>query len=139
MWVKDKKSTNRKVIKMKKALSAVLAIVMLFSFSCVAFAADKTLDEGKAIALAHAELTAEEVTFKTVKYDYDDGVKVIEIEFYKGFEEYDYEINAATGAILEFDRDMENGRDDIIERNIEFRFSSIINFLFGWLFRFFGR
>jgi len=35
-------------------------------------------------------------------------VKVYDIEFYSGNVEYDYEINAASGAIISVDRDIEN-------------------------------
>ena len=48
------------------------------------------------------------VTFVKAKLDYDDGVRVYDIEFYKDNVEYDYEIDAATGQIREKDWDIEN-------------------------------
>ncbi|MCD8100374.1 MAG: PepSY domain-containing protein [Oscillospiraceae bacterium] len=65
-----------------------------------------TVEEAKAAALAHAGLTAGEVTFTKQKLDYDDGRSVYDIEFYTAdYAEYDYEIDAATGEVLSFDYD----------------------------------
>ena len=51
-------------------------------------------------ALAHAGLTFSQVWELEVEKDRDDGVTVYEVSFKSGNLEYDYEINAATGAIL---------------------------------------
>ncbi len=67
-----------------------------------------TVEKAKEIALNHAGLTASSVSFIKAQLDYDDGIKVYEIEFYNSNKEYDYEINAATGAIISFDYDVEN-------------------------------
>lgn len=64
-----------------------------------------TEDQAKEIALAHAGQTAEAVYFKKAKQDYDDGVLVYEIEFVAGNTEYDYEIDAQTGAIRDYEWD----------------------------------
>ena len=40
--------------------------------------------------------------------DWDDGRAVYEVEFYAGSREYDYEINAVTGAVVDFDSDIED-------------------------------
>lgn len=75
-------------------------------------AADVTTDIGeesaKAIALKHAGLTGTEVTFIKAERDYDDGRTVYDIEFYVGGTEYDYEIDAYTGAIRSYDYDIDN-------------------------------
>ncbi len=60
-----------------------------------------TMDSAKAIALADAGLTEAEVTFTKEKLDWDNGLAVYDIEFYTADREYEYEINAATGAIME--------------------------------------
>lgn len=60
-------------------------------------------DAAKEIALNHAGLSASEVFFKKSKLDREDRIMVYEIEFYYGNWEYEYEINATTGAILEYD------------------------------------
>ena len=67
-----------------------------------------TKAKAKEIALAHAGVSASKATFVEAKLDYEDGVQVYEIEFYSGSTEYDYEINAETGEILSFDKDIEN-------------------------------
>ncbi len=67
-----------------------------------------TLAKAKSIALNHAGLTASQVTFTTAKPDYDDGVKVYEIEFRKGNWEYEYEIKASNGKILSWDKDYDD-------------------------------
>ncbi|MCD8016574.1 MAG: PepSY domain-containing protein, partial [Oscillospiraceae bacterium] len=69
-----------------------------------------TVEEAKSAALTHAGLTAGKVTFVKQKLDYEDGRQVYDIEFYNTTtrEEYDYEIDAATGEIVSFDYDAEN-------------------------------
>lgn len=65
--------------------------------------------KAKAIALNHAGLAENQVTFINVKLDYDDGRWEYDVEFYTAhYQEYDYEIDAFTGAILEFDYDVED-------------------------------
>lgn len=68
-----------------------------------------TAEQAKAKALAHAGLTADQVTFTQAKLDWDDGRQVYDIEFYTaGYQEYDYEIDAKTGKVLEVDYDAES-------------------------------
>lgn len=64
-------------------------------------------DEAKSAALAHAGCSADEVTFTKTELDYDDGGAVYEIEFRKGWAEYEYEIDAATGDVLEYEWDFD--------------------------------
>ena len=67
-----------------------------------------TLEEAKEIALNHAGLTADGVTFIKGKLERDDGREKYEIEFYTSdFKEYDYEIDPQTGEILSYDYDAE--------------------------------
>ncbi len=62
----------------------------------------------KAAALSHAGLSESKVSRLKVERDFDDGRLEYEVDFvYNGYE-YEYVINAATGAILEHDVD----RDD---------------------------
>ena len=56
----------------------------------------------KSIALRHAKLKSSKVIFTKAKLTTDDGIKVYDVEFYVGSTEYDYEINAKTGRIIEF-------------------------------------
>ena len=65
-----------------------------------------TAEEAKAKALAHAGLSASQVTFTKEKLDWEDGKQVYDVEFYgKDMTEYDYEVDAATGAVLSVDKD----------------------------------
>ncbi|MDO5477132.1 MAG: PepSY domain-containing protein [Eubacteriales bacterium] len=63
-----------------------------------------SVDQAKQIALDHAGLTKEEVRFTTAKFeDSEDYGNQYEIEFYGGMKEYEYDIDAVTGEILEYD------------------------------------
>mgnify|MGYP003371147998 CR=1 FL=1 len=67
-----------------------------------------TSDKAKEIALNHANLSENEVKFIKSNIDYDDGMKAYDVEFYNNVQEYDYKIDANSGAIIEFDYDVEN-------------------------------
>lgn len=64
-----------------------------------------SLDKAKEIALSHAGLSADQVTFVKVNMDFDDGIQKYEIEFYYNYREYSYEIDANTGNILSYEQD----------------------------------
>lgn len=64
--------------------------------------------KAKELALKHAGLSGKEVSFLQLKLDWDDGRAVYEVEFYSGSREYDYEIDALTGAVVDFDSDIED-------------------------------
>lgn len=66
-----------------------------------------TEEEAKAIAFQNAQVAPEAVTAIRVKKDIDDGISVYDVEFYVQNKEYDYEIQAADGAILSVDYDVE--------------------------------
>ena len=66
-----------------------------------------SLDKAKEIALSHAGLSSDQVTFVQANKDFDDGIQKYDIEFYCNGKEYDYEINAANGEIIQYDYDME--------------------------------
>lgn len=59
----------------------------------------------KAAALSHAGLTESQVKFLKAEYDISDGVAVYEVEFIYNNYDYEYKINAATGAVLEHETD----------------------------------
>ena len=66
-------------------------------------------ETAKAKALAHAGLSASQVTFVRAYPDWDDGRYVYDVEFYTSdYKEYDYEIDANTGAVLSFDYDADH-------------------------------
>lgn len=64
-----------------------------------------SIEEAKNIALKHANLTADEVEFRKVELDLDDGIKKYDIKFYYNNIEYDYEIDANTGDIVSYERE----------------------------------
>ncbi len=68
---------------------------------------DISLDKAKEIALSHAGLSNDQVTFVQANKDFDDGIQKYEIEFYCNGKEYDYEINASNGQIIKYDYDIE--------------------------------
>ena len=67
-----------------------------------------TEENAKKIALSHAGLTADQVTFIKSGLDRDDGHQNYDVEFYsKDKTEYDYEIDPYTGEVLNYDYDAE--------------------------------
>lgn len=68
-----------------------------------------SVETAKERALAHAGFSANQVTFTKQALTYDDGRQVYKIEFYTGSAEYEFEINALTGAVLEYDYDGRHG------------------------------
>lgn len=57
----------------------------------------------KQAALSHSGVSSANAVFKKAKLERDDGVWQYKIEFYSGSMEYEYEIDAKTGTILEYD------------------------------------
>lgn len=62
-----------------------------------------TADRAKEIAAAQAGLKVSDITFIKMKQDFDDGRLLYEGEFRHGTMEYEFDIDANTGAILEWD------------------------------------
>lgn len=62
-------------------------------------------DEAQSAALAHAGLTASDVQGLHTKLDDDDHAPVYEVEFTSGGYEYEYDVDAVTGAILHADKE----------------------------------
>lgn len=65
-------------------------------------------EAAKSAALAHAGVSASNVYEFKCELDRDDGVTLYEVEFKSGGMEYEYEIDAYTGAVLKAEQD----RDD---------------------------
>lgn len=72
-----------------------------------------TIDEAKEIALKHAGLTSDQVSFVEVESDVDNGVEKYNIEFYCDNKEYDYEINSNNGEIIKYDYDAEYNQNNV--------------------------
>ncbi|MBR3166170.1 MAG: PepSY domain-containing protein, partial [Lachnospiraceae bacterium] len=62
---------------------------------------DVSSDQARQIALSDAGVTVEDVTFTKAKLDSEEGILLYEIDFYTDEREYEYEINARTGAVRE--------------------------------------
>ncbi len=62
-------------------------------------------EKAKEIALKHAGISKNNARFTKIKMDIDDGILVYELEFYVNNREYEYNIDANTGAIIEFEVD----------------------------------
>ena len=62
-------------------------------------------EEAQAIALEHAGISAEDAVGLHTVLQIDDGRQEYEVTFREGHLEYEYEIDAATGKILSFDKD----------------------------------
>lgn len=71
---------------------------------------DIGIDKATEVALADAGLTESDVQFTKQNSDIDDGVSIYEVEFTSGETKYEYDIDAATGKIL--DRDTDSIYDD---------------------------
>lgn len=105
---------NLKSIPKPALIAAVVVLALLIAAAgiCVGvycaenYKAD-SMDKAKEIALNHAGLSASDVTFVKAELDYEDGVRVYEIEFWSGRTEYDYEINAESGEIVSYNREMD--------------------------------
>ncbi|MCI9645760.1 MAG: hypothetical protein HFH40_02925 [Lachnospiraceae bacterium] len=67
-----------------------------------------SIEDAKSIAASHAGLSASDVRFKKAKLDWEDGRAVYEIEFYQNGMEYEYEIDAITGKILDYEWDLDD-------------------------------
>lgn len=71
-------------------------------------AAELTEDQALELALNHADLTPEQASRIKVEKDFDDGRWVYEIEFQADGYEYEYEIRASDGKIVDYDKDWDD-------------------------------
>ncbi len=69
---------------------------------------DIGMDKAQEIALNHAGVKAGDAYEFEAELDHDDGVTVYEIEFKSGNMEYEYKIDAYTGAILEHEAEIDD-------------------------------
>lgn len=105
-----KTNKNKKLSFIAIALVLTLTII---SGSVIAFAAPARkkyigTNKAKAIALRDAGLKSKDVKFVNVRLETENGIKVYDVEFYKGQTEYDYDIDALTGKVVSKDLDIEN-------------------------------
>lgn len=67
-----------------------------------------SVSRAKSIALKHAGVSEKNASFKKVKLEKDDGIYEYEVEFYVGNWEYEYSIDAKTGKILDFEKEIDD-------------------------------
>ena len=66
-----------------------------------------TKDQALDIALKQAGVAKKNAQYISVHKDYDDGREIFEVKFYVGMTEYNYDVDAVTGQIIDSDIDME--------------------------------
>lgn len=64
--------------------------------------------KAKSIALNHAKVAANKAYAMKCKLEKEKGVYIYEVEFKSGRYEYEYDINAATGKIIKFDKEFDD-------------------------------
>ena len=64
--------------------------------------------KAKSIALNHAGVSENQAYDMEIELDDEDGTIVYEVEFKSGGMEYSYEINAASGAILKHEAELDD-------------------------------
>ena len=74
-----------------------------------------TIEEAEEIAVKHAGLTKDQVSFSRTESEIDNGTEKYDIEFYYNGTEYDYEISAVDGKIIKYDNDIneDNNQNNI--------------------------
>jgi uncharacterized membrane protein YkoI len=108
---KRRKEIMSKNIKIGILVMGILVVVAVAAFASTQVGADVNannaigLDKGVNVALQDAGFESEEVTNLTAHYDNDDGVATYEVNFVANGFEYEYQIKAADGAIIEATRE----------------------------------
>lgn len=70
------------------------------------------LEKAKSIALQRAGVSAASVRWEKAEFDYDDGRPVYELEFSANGVEYDCDVHALTGKVLDYDAERDDDRYD---------------------------
>ncbi len=76
-------------------------------------------DKAKEIALNHAKVSADKAVFEKVQLDKDDGIYEYEVDFRVGNVEYDYEINAVSGKVLDAEKEVEKDKNEQVVKPAE--------------------
>ena len=66
---------------------------------------NRNYEKAKEIALNHANLSKNQVSYINAHLDYDDGIQVYDVSLYVNDVEYSYEINAQNGNIVSYEMD----------------------------------
>ena len=99
----------------KKLLIISIAVILCFVaatavvlYKVLVPQPELTEDQALAIALEHAGLTEEQVSYLNAHLERDDGRWVYEIEFREGRTEYEYSVRASDGKIVDYDKDWDD-------------------------------
>ena len=99
-------------MKTKISIAALLVLSVLFLAGCQSSASGATpqLSEAEArdIALKDVGISLNDVSFLHIEKEADDGITKYDVTFRHEAYEYEYEIDAATGKIIGFDKDTED-------------------------------
>ena len=99
---------------LRKISSLAFSLLLVFSLSISAFAAEISAQQAKEIALNDAGYKEADVAYIRAEVDYENGVKEYDIEFLvKGAEvnyEFDYEVRAADGKVLSKEKEAERAK-----------------------------
>ena len=60
------------------------------------------------IALKHAGVAKADASLIQVKPDVDDGMEQFDVEFHAGGKEYNYDIDAKTGRVVDYEADIDD-------------------------------
>ena len=109
-------------IKKKITTACLLAGALAAAASSTAFAANISSKKAESAALIHAGISQEQIIYIKSELDQDDDDNKYEVEFLtKDFTEYDYEIDAASGVVIKFERDADDDMfaDDDVKQGAE--------------------
>ena len=62
--------------------------------------------KAKEVALEHAKLSADKLSYSTVTFDIEDGQGIYDVDLYVGKTKYEYEIDATTCEVIKFEKEM---------------------------------
>ncbi len=96
----DKPVVNSTVTQENSTTASVSSVTNQTSQTTSVSSSDIDKDKAKQIAVKDAGLKQSDVNFIRVEFSIDDGVKHYEVDFYADGVEYDYEIDALSGAVL---------------------------------------
>jgi len=95
---------------MKKIITAGFVLMLILAIGTSALAGGSlSLEQAKQAALDYAGVKAADAFFTKSKTDWDDGRETYELEFYAGSTEYEVDVDAATGRIVEFSKEYHEG------------------------------
>ncbi len=103
----------------KKIISVILACILCLSIAATGVFASGYIGEAKAkeIAFEKAGISADKARFVNCEFDYDNGVAVYDVEFYYNKTEYSCDVNAKTGAIVNFEVDKSDTNAPVVDAN----------------------